>query len=260
MKTGIRILFYVLVAATGSCVFPTHLADERPYESQAIGFIVPGESTRTDVLKGLGNAERVFSNGQWWTFQADRRMTEWVWIIAAPTGIDGVTLGGDVRIYNLIVEFDDEDTVRRKTVVTDQRPCTDDETLCYADGRLTVVHESAIATRSYSDESSHAGLTDLQLQALRSEESARMWATLDNGEQVELIEHGGLTFEAKSMRPFTGRVSMFDDAGIKRVEASYDGGELDGMLFLWVDDGSSMTEVCFENGEPVLSTENNCVR
>jgi len=63
-------------------------------------------------------------------------MTEWLWFIATAGGGEGGTFGGNVLIYSLVIEFGDDDVVSNLTVVTDQHPCTDDETVCYDDGEL----------------------------------------------------------------------------------------------------------------------------
>jgi hypothetical protein len=202
----------LLVAATSSCIaFPTRLADERPYGSQSIGFIVLNETTRTDVSTTLGEPVRVFSDGRWWVYQSDRRMTKWLIIIGTPGGAGGGELGGETRIYSLIVEFGADDIVSNLALVTDRRPCTDDKTLCYAEGRLDVLNESDSANQTYDDESLHATLTDTQLQEFRGEETVRFSATLDSGASVELINLDGMVFDTQSMSPFSGRISYSDD-------------------------------------------------
>jgi hypothetical protein len=299
VNTVFRLLFLLLVAAASSCVFPTHFADKNPYGSQSIGLIVLNETSREEASATLGAPVRVFSNGRWWLYQSDRRMTEWIWFFCAQTGCGGGEFGGALRLYSLLLEFGDEDVVSNLTVLTDQHPCTDDETVCYADGRLTVVHEFATAARIYSDESSYATLTDIQLQALRGEETDRFSGTSDRGIQVELIERGGLVFDAGSMKPFTGHITKFEDCtkledcGVWRTELTYDAGKLDGPVIweiedctnfedcvvlraeltydagklkldgpmvIWERDGSVLMEACIEDGDPVTSTKDNCPR
>lgn len=281
MKTGFRLFIFLLAAAAASaCVVPTHLADENPYGSQSIGFVVLHETSRSEVSAALGAPAREFSDGRWWLYQSDRRMTAWFWFIATPGGADGGEFGGDVRIYSLIIEFSDDDVVGNLTVVTDQKPCADDKAVCYVDGRLTVVQESTTVARTYRDKSANATATDRQLQALRGEETDRFSATLDSGKQVEIIERGGLFFDAGSMQPFTGHITMFDDASVRRAERTYDRGKLEGAetmwypsgektieahykdnllhgpFLVWERDGSISGYACYENGElATLETE-----
>ena len=284
MNAVFRLLFLLLVAAASSCVFPTHLADKNPYGRQSIGFIVLNETSREEASATLGAPVRVFSNGRWWLYQSDRRMTEWIWFLCAQTGCGGGEFGGALRLYSLLLEFGDEDVVSNLTVLTNQHPCTDDETVCYADGRLTAVDEFTTAAQTYSDESSYATLTDIQLQALRGEETDRFSGTSDRRIQVELIERGGLVFDAGSMKPFTGNISKYHDDGARAIERNYVGGMLEGVetawypngeksyrahyknnllhgpVVVWERDGSIIIEGCFENGTPVAFKTDKCGR
>ncbi len=84
MKTVIRVLFLLLVAAASSCVvFPIHPADENPFGSQSIGFIVPGDTPRIEIESQFGAPHRVYSEGRWWLYHADRRMTTWFLFVGA---------------------------------------------------------------------------------------------------------------------------------------------------------------------------------
>ncbi len=281
MKTVLRILFLLLAVTASSCVvFPTRLADDTPYGSQSIDFIVLDETSRIEVSATLGAPVRVFSNGRWWLYQSDRRLTEWFLLI----GTGGDIFGGGVAIYSLVVEFSDADFVKNLTVVTDQHPCKVDETICYDDGRLTVVQDTPAIARTFPDESSNAPVTDSQLQALRGEETDRFSATLDSGEQVELVERRGLSFDARSMKPFTGHISMFDGDGVRRAERSYDSGKLEGVetiwhrngekayrahyknnllhgpYVVWEQDGSINFEACYEDGTLIATWKDKCQR
>lgn len=247
VKTVFRFLILLLVAATSSCVFPTHLADEEPYRSQSIGFIVLNETTRTDVSSHLGPPVRIFSNGRWWVYQSDRRMTAWFLFIATPGGAGGGDVGGDTLIYSLIVEFGDDDVVSNLAVVTDQRPCTDDRTFCYAEGRLKVLDDSNSAAGTYDDQSSYSTLTDVQIQALRGEETARFSGTVCGGGEVELFESGGVFFVAGSMRPFTGCIMVLVVDGVGFVEQSLNAGTLYGPMIMRDGEGSVLMELPLDN-------------
>jgi hypothetical protein len=174
-------------------------------------------------------------------------MAAWFVIIGTQGGVGGGEFGGDTLIYSLIVQFDDHDIVSSLAVVTDQRPCTDDKTFCYADGRLAVLHESNTAAQTYDDESSYATLTDTQLQALRSEETARFSATLVGGGEVELFERGGLFFDASSMRPFTGHIVAFTVDEVGFAEQSFDEGVLRGPMIMRDEEGSVLGELPLNN-------------
>lgn len=256
MKTVFRLLFLLLAAAASSCVFPTHLADENPYGSKSIGFIVLNETSRTAVSTTLGAPVRVFSDGRWWLYQSDRRMTEWFWFIATPGGADGGEFGGDNRIYSLIIEFGNDDIVSNLTVVTDQRPCSKDEVICYVDSKLIAVHESTRATQTYRDESSNAPVSDVLLQAFRSEETRRFSATSESGDKVELVERGHLVLDARSMKPYTGHITQSHDDIVGK--SSYEAGTLHGPVVVRGKDGTILWEACFEHGTMLDSAEDRC--
>ena len=256
MKTVVRLLFFLLVATACSCVVPTRLADENPYGSKSIGFVVLNETPRTEVSATLGKPVRVFSKGRWWLYQSDRRMTAWLWFIATPGGADGVEFGGDTLIYSLIIEFGDDGMVSDMTVVTDQRPCSKDEVICYVDSKLIAVHESTRATQTYRDESSNAPVSDVLLQALRSEETRRFSATSENGDKVELVERGHLVLDARSMKPYTGHITQSHDDIVGK--SSYEAGTLHGPVVIRGRDGTILWEACFEHGTMLDSPEDRC--
>ena len=256
MNTVFRLLFILLVAAASSCVFPTHFAEENPYGSQSIGFIVPNETSREEASATLGAPVRVFSNGRWWLYQSDRRMTEWFWFFCMQTGCGGDEFGGALRLYSLIIEFSDDDIVSNLIVVTDKRPCSKDEVICYVDEKLIVTHKSTTVTQTYRDESPNAPVSDALLQALRGEETERFSATSESGDEIELVERGGLTFDAHSMRPFTGQISRSYDDIVGMF--SYDEGLLHGPMVVLEGDESILMEACFEHGTLLALTEDNC--
>lgn len=138
MKRTSVFLLFLLALVVGACVFPTRLADDKPFGEPFIGFIEPGKTSKTQIEIQLGAPNRESSDGRWWAYHADHRTTEWGWFICVPTGCGADEFGGELRHYNLVIEFSKEDVAKRSAVVTDRRPCTRDRTLCYSDGELTV--------------------------------------------------------------------------------------------------------------------------
>ena len=237
-----------MVAAASSCVaFPTHIADDNPYGSQATEFIVSDKTSRTEVSSVLGAPVRIFSDGRWWVYHSERQMTSWSILYASTMGVGGIGFGGDTLIYSLLIEFDDTDVVKDLAVITDKQPCTNHERLCYGDGVLKVAKEPATsAPRYYSDESVNRHLNDAYL-ALRGDETDRFSATLNSGEQVELVEQGNLCFDAGSMQPFTGHVTLFDDDGAKRAERTYESGQLEGIETIWHPNGQKAFQAHYKD-------------
>lgn len=73
-----------IVLAASGCVFPKRLAEENPFRSEVVGFIEPGATTRVEVEETLGTPFYKFSDGRWWAYCAQRRMTDWVWGMIVP--------------------------------------------------------------------------------------------------------------------------------------------------------------------------------
>ena len=123
MNTTTRILICLLALVISGCVFPSRLGQKNPYREDVTAFVVPGTTTRADVIAQLGDRYYESSDGHWLVFLSSRRMTEWFWFICTQGGCDGADFGGDIRWYYLIVEFGSEDTVRDFVVVTHKNPC-----------------------------------------------------------------------------------------------------------------------------------------
>lgn len=284
-----KFLMFLLCAAVfllvSACVFPTRLADDDPYSEKVIGFVEPGDTLRADIESVLGTPHRTYSAGRWWLYSANRQMTEWLVFIATPGGASGATLGGDVRLYSLIIEFGEQDVVKNHTIVTDKSTCTSDQSLCYEGGALTAIQGGAAMAEVFHDESTNALVSDEEILArLTGIETWRFSATSDSGSQLMLTERSGLVFEIDETVPFTGHIVVYDTQGAKRLERTYDRGKLNGVDMMWYEngqiayrmhyrdnllhgpvsvwepDGSEATflQGCYENGEPVYSNKDKC--
>lgn len=77
-------------------------------DEKRVSFIVPGMTTKDDVIRNLGFPSRVLRNGSVYAY--DREMGSWLMFIAAGGGAAGFVVSKD---HLLLVEFDPEDRVIR---------------------------------------------------------------------------------------------------------------------------------------------------
>jgi len=217
MNTAFRFLFCLLTLVLGGCVFPTHLADEAPFGDEVTEFIEPGTTTKSDVRAQLGDPYLESSGGQWWVFPANRRMTEWFVFMCGPYGpCSGGDCGGDVHQYNLIIEFGNDDIVRGSVVVTDQHPCTEDQSICFGRNELTVTVSGTPLTYSLDPRSP---------------------LSPDSRLDSEVTLRDGKIYEIGASEPFTGRVVMLDHLGFPQWDRTYKKGELSGIETFWYESG-----------------------
>lgn len=144
-RLNVLIAAAVFLVASG-CVFPKRLAEKNPFRSEVVSFIKPGVTTRVGVEKTLGTPFYIFSDDRWWTYCAQRRMTDWVWVVIAPNvdnrgGTGGGTIDGDIRQYSLVLRFRDDDIVNKVVVIKNEDGCTRDGTICHRCGYLEVIQD-----------------------------------------------------------------------------------------------------------------------
>jgi len=240
VNSAFRFLIFPLVLLIGACVFPTRLADEKPFGREATGFIDPGNTPKAEIEAKLGSEFQESADARWWVFHADRRMSEWFWFICvgggslgAPVGCDGGDFGGKHHRYSLVIQFDELDIVKNTAVVSEKNPCTDDMTLCYRDGVLTVnisnipgrrPEKSPILLRPHiADPWDRSGI--------------RATVMANTEYQTELVDRSGLIYEVGSTVPFTGHVTLSDDQGIKEWGRTYEDGKLNGVETFWYRNG-----------------------
>lgn len=261
MNTTLRSSLFLLALLLDGCVLPNRLAEEDPFREGVIGFLEPGITTKTDVRAELGGRYLDYSNGQWWVFHANRRMTEWFWIFCMPGGCGGAEFGGHVRNYDLVVEFGNDDIVRRSVVVTDQSPCNEDQSICFDRRELTVVVSGV--SMSYT---------------LGPDMSIAPDAVLAS----EVTSRDGKTYEIGASEPLTGQVALLDRLGFPEWVRTYENGELSGIETFWYStgqisyqahyssnlrhgpatswnsDGSILSQTCYRNGVIVDMPANEC--
>ena len=251
MKTVIWVLFLLLVAAASSCVvFPTHLADENPYGSQSIGFIEPGDTPRIEIESQLGAPHRVYSEGRWWLYQSGRQMTTWFLLIGTQGGVDGTEFGGDVRQYNLILEFNEGDFVESLAVVTDKSPCTRDETVCYSSGVLKIIEHGAevrLESVSYYGHP-HEPLGEPILE-MRDGRYFRIWGDMPYTGSRQIVHDNGVVQSEMFFRDGLkqGIHTYYYRNGVKEEQLSYQMGVLQGARIVWYENGQKSIEAFYED-------------
>lgn len=249
MKTVTRALFLLLVAPASSCVvFPTHLADEKnPYGSQSIGFIEPGDTPRIEIESQLGTPHRVYSEGRWWLYHADRRTTAWGFIIWPGAGGE---FGGDVRQYNLILEFNEGDIVESLAVVTNKSPCTHDETVCYSSGVLKIIeHGAEVRLESVSYYGlPHEPLGEPILE-MRDGRYFRIWGDMPYTGSRQIVHDNGVVQSEMFFRDGLkqGIHTYYYRNGVKEEQLSYQMGVLQGARIGWYENGQKSTEAFYED-------------
>ena len=277
------LLSVVTALSMSACVFPIQLADDEPYGEQFIGFIELGDTPRSEIESQLGTPYLVFSDGRWWLYQANRQMTKWGWLFCVQTGCDGGEFAGKVRLYSLVLEFNEKDAVNKTLVITEQHPCNRDQTLCYRDGVLSVIEEGNALTQVFPGNTPNTPVTFVDHDVEPDNKvSRRFMVTADDGFQQELIERNGLIYEAGATDPYAGHITLSDVHGVKEWERTYEGGMLNGAETFWyttgeksyrayyVDnvrhgpmtswkrDGSISFQMCFERGMLVDLNMDEC--
>lgn len=284
MAVRLRIPYVVLVLALSGCVLPNRLAEKDPFHQDVIGFIEPGVTARTEIEDRLGTHHLDSSNAQWWVFPADRRMTEWFWMICAPGGCSGDVFGGDVHRYNLIVEFDSDDLVRRTLVTTDQDPCIDDKSICLVDGELIVAENenTLLLALEYNIAKTPCAFLRHDIGYESNGFLGELLASPGTECLPPLIKRNDLTYAIDATEPYTGRLTIFGLDGGGRLERSYEGGKLNGIETAWSESGEKLYEAnyrdnllhgrvtfwkpnsaiilesCFENGEVTYRNTDDC--
>lgn len=284
MAARLRIPLVVLVLALSGCVLPNRLAEKDPFRQDVIGFIEPGITVRDEIERRLGTHHLDSSNGQWWVFPADRRMTEWFWIFCTPGGCGGDEFGGDVHQYNLIVEFDSDDLVRRTVVTTDRDPCLDDYSICLDDSELIVVDNKI--TLLFALEYNIAKTPCAFLRRDIGHASIGFLGELLASPGAEchppLIMRNDLTYAIEATEPYTGRLTVSGIEGGGRLERSYERGKINGTetawsksdeklyqanyrdnllhgpVTFWKPDGATILEFCFQNGDVTYRNTGDC--
>ena len=163
MSSNSSVLIVATVVLTvGGCVLPKRLPEENPFRAGVVRFIEPGATTKVEIEETLGTPFYKFSDGQWWSYCGDRRMTEWFWFVLLPVGSEGAsdgasggtfgggTFGGDTKDYSLVLRFGDNDIVNEVVAIKNEDGCTRDGTICHKCGFLEVVQDGKKTTLSGS--------------------------------------------------------------------------------------------------------------
>jgi len=284
VNVTLRHLLPALALILSGCVLPNRLAEEDPFREPVIGFIKPGVTSRIDIEAGLGDRHLDSIDGQWWVFPADRRMTEWFWLICTPGGCGGAEFGGDIHRYNLIVGFDGNDLVRKTVVVTDRSPCVDDQSICLDDRELTIVENDDTVLFALEYDFANTPCASLRYDGEHESDSylGELLASPGVDCNPALTTRNGLIYALDATEPYTGRLIVSDVDGVRKFERSYErgrsngaetawsvGGEklyeanyrenlLHGLVTYWKPDGTIGMQLCFENGDVVLMSADDC--
>ena len=284
MAARFLIPFVVLLLVQGGCILPNRLAEEDPFREDIVGFIEPGITSRANIEQQLGNLYLASSNGRWWAFPADRRMTEWFWIFCMPGGCGGSEFGGDVHRYYLIIDFGNDDVVHRTVVVTDHDPCIVDQSICYKDGELTI--EEGGGTKQFALEYDLSRTPCAFLLSNNGHESAGFLGELLDSPGTAcppiLTMRDGVAYAFEATEPYTGQLTVYgidgvgwlqrsyergimtgietawSESGEKLYEANYRDNRLHGVVRLWNPDGTTTVELCFENGDVIHRDAADC--
>ena len=250
MSTTFHFPFCLLALVLSGCVFPTHLADEAPFGDEVTGLVEPGSTTKSDVRAQLGDRYSESSNGRWWVFSADRRMTEWFAFMCGPYGpCSGAEFGGDVHQYNLIIDFGSDDIVRNLAVVTDQSPCTDDQSICLDDLELSVIEDGNALKYILEDNASKMPCAFLRIsKSHESDDSPTQFLDLRDAECLPaLVMRDGLVYALEATEPYTGQLTISGVAGVGKFERSYENGRLNGAETIWSESGEKIYQAYYRN-------------
>lgn len=251
-----RLAVLIPLALAGCIVLPNRLADDEPFREEVVGFIEPGVTSKAEIEARLGGDYRYSQNGRWWVFRADRRMTEWFWLTCTPGGCGGDEFGGDVREYSLIVEFDNDDTVRMFTVVINDDRCAEGGNICLDDLELTVIEDGADLKYALEERIANVPCaflgrdkpnlgddSDWQIFGLVSD----IWGEPGVECQPALVMRDGLVYELDATEPYSGKLSITGSEGAGRLERSYENGKLSGTETAWYADGEKRLEVHYKD-------------
>lgn len=136
-----------IILLPGCIGFPVDLADEEPFSEDSKTKISLNQTKRADIRELFGEPERTFAGEHWWVFSKGRKMTEWL-IMAGHMYYFGMDfIGGDIRQYHLLLEFNEDDSVRQVLVVNERHPCDKSGHICYEGGVLEVPHDPSEVLR-----------------------------------------------------------------------------------------------------------------
>ena len=191
--TGFLFLFFVLEACV---VVPVPLRESQgPFSAETLAEIVPGETTRADVLSRIGDPDYEFMRQRWWVKKGIRH--------AAGIGLFGVAGGPggsgagyedlreSVGVY-LLVEFDAGNRVTRRFAVSASEPCSEDRDVCFRNGSLLAAY-----TPDWDQASNPAECTLYFIPVYAGGEPNRSWEVTDtSATYVGYIGRGRFTGQA----------------------------------------------------------------
>jgi len=132
----------VISLGMGCIPLPTRVPDPEPFSQKDIGFLVPGESSREQVLAGFWNdvsqlLPMELDDGHWWIYTLPRGMWQWgmcnIWLWE-PALCPSMSPQSN-RTYYLLLEFDSFNVLKDLWVTDDDGPCKSGN-LCKKDNLL----------------------------------------------------------------------------------------------------------------------------
>jgi len=192
-SVGLLALCLLLYACV---VVPVPLGESHgPISSEIVAELVPGKSTRADVLTKVGEPDYEFLRQRWWVLKETRRSAG-IGLIVVAGGPGGAGAGYEdlrksVDVY-LLIEFDAADHVARTLEVSASEPCTGDRDVCFRNGSLLAIYTPDWDKASKSDE-----CTLYLIPLYASGEPERSWMVSDEfGAYVGYIGRGSYTGDA----------------------------------------------------------------
>ena len=138
----------LFLACFSGCIIPTHFGDDEPFQEEEIGFLEIGATSKQEVKDSIGEPIKSFLQGQWWVYRAHQKMSEWAVLVSVGTGGGAWDIGGQIRQYDLLINFNDGDVVNHFVVLTPGSSCIPEFGVCYSEGFFTFLDspskESAI--------------------------------------------------------------------------------------------------------------------
>ncbi len=122
--------FLCLAMLAGCIMVPVSLSDEEPYREEHIAAIVPGETSRQEVVEQLGNPDTTFADGRWLVYRTDRKMGEWLVMAGGGYSAAVDVVGGGSIEYRLVIDLADDAQVRSVNVVDETELCNESRTIC----------------------------------------------------------------------------------------------------------------------------------
>jgi hypothetical protein len=123
-----------LLTLPGCIVIPSRLPEADPYREEIIEPIQLGETRMAEVVDYLGDPDRTLGNDRWLLYEKEQRGVTLFLLVAYGYYAGGQEYKLDDVDHFLLINFNSKNIAKRLEVLTENKPCNSDNSICYSDG------------------------------------------------------------------------------------------------------------------------------